>query len=67
MTAISLLAIKVDSEPEEVRLNPDLLLRLEAGVHLDLASASEETLTAIGRCFFQAARTKASTSLRAVS
>lgn len=67
MTAISLLSIKVDSEPEQIRLTPELLLRLEVGVHLDLANASEETLLAIGRCFFQAARTKASTQLKAVS
>lgn len=59
MTAISLLSIKVDSAPEEVSLDPGMLLRLEVGIHLDLADASEETLRTIARHVLTAARIKA--------
>lgn len=60
MTAISLLAIKVDSPPAQVRLNPEhgLTLRLEAGVHLDLSDTSEETCRALARHFLTAAQIK---------
>lgn len=49
MTAISLLAIKVDSPPESIRLDLDygLTLRLEAGVSLVLTDAPPATLRAI--------------------
>jgi hypothetical protein len=60
VTAISLLSIKVDSAPEQIRLDPanGLLLRLEAGVHLNLDDASEETCRALARHFLTAAQIK---------
>jgi len=68
MTAISLLSIKVDTPASEISLNPDgLLLRLEAGVHLDLSDASPETCRTIARLLMQAARVKDSRHLTAVS
>lgn len=67
MTAISLLGIKVDSPPEELTLSPELVLRLEAGVHMDLSDAPEETLHAMARLLVQAARTKANQRIRKVA
>ena len=67
MTAISLLSIRVDSPPEQVRLDPDgLLLRLEAGVSLDLSDTSPETCRMLARLLMQAARVKDSAHLKAV-
>lgn len=67
MTAISLLSIKVDSRPDQIRLDPDgLLLRLEVGVTLDLDDTSPETCRTIARLLMQAARVKDSVRLRAV-
>lgn len=59
MTSVALCGIKVDSEPEEVTLSPDLILRLDIGVHLNLADASEATLREMARLCMQAARVKA--------
>jgi ferritin-like metal-binding protein YciE len=61
VTAITLLAIKVDSPPDQLRLDPThgLILRLEAGVHLDLSDASEETCQAMAELLATAAQIKA--------
>jgi hypothetical protein len=61
VTAISLLSIKVDSPPEQIRLDFDygLTLRLEAGVHLDLTDASPATCRALAHAFETAAALKA--------
>ena len=67
MTAISLLSIGVDSPPDQISLDPNLLLRLEVGIHIDLSDAPEETLRTIGRCFLQAARVKANRRLPEVA
>lgn len=69
MTAISLLAIKVDSPPEQIRLDPanGLLLRLEPGVHLNLDDTSEATLRAMARHLLTAARIKAAQQLPEVA
>lgn len=60
MTRISLLAVTVDSQPEQLHLDPGrgLILRLEAGVHLDLTDASEETCTALAKLLMDAAALK---------
>lgn len=58
MTAISLLAIKVDTPPLGLVTDDRLLIRLEVGVHLDLSDASEETCRAMARLLLQAARVK---------
>lgn len=50
MTAISLLSIRVDSPPEQIRLDTVhgmQLIRLEDGVHLNLTDTSEETCQAL--------------------
>jgi hypothetical protein len=67
MTAISLLAIKVDSRPEQIRLDLDygLTLRLEVGVHLDLTDASPATCRALAHAFETAAALKAADALKA--
>jgi hypothetical protein len=69
VTAISLLSIKVDSPPEQLSLDPEygLVLRLEVGVHLDLSDASEATCRAMARLLMQAARIKASQTLKQVA
>ncbi|PAZ15610.1 hypothetical protein CLM62_12495 [Streptomyces sp. SA15] len=66
MTAISLLAIKVDSPPEQIRLDTEhgLVLRLEAGVHLNLTDTSEETCTALAKLLMDAASLKRLKALR---
>lgn len=58
MTAISLLSIKVDSPPDQLQLTPSLLLRLEAGVHLNLEDTSEDTCRAMARLLLNAAQIK---------
>lgn len=55
MTSISLLSIKVDSPPEQIRLDSHGLLRLEAGVHLDLTETSPETCERLSQFFANAA------------
>lgn len=67
MTAISLLGIKIDSPPQQLSLSPELVLRLEAGVHLDLSDAPEDTLRAMARLLVSAARVKASQRVREVA
>lgn len=61
MTAISLLSVKVDSTPDQIRLDLEhgLTLRLEVGIHLDLTDTSEETCRRLARLLMQAARVKA--------
>jgi hypothetical protein len=62
VTAISLLSIKVDSPPEQLRLDLDHggpLLRLEAGVHLDLTRTSPATCQELARLIAQAGRVNA--------
>jgi hypothetical protein len=46
VTHVSLLAIGIDSEPHEIRLDVvgGMRVRLAPGVHLDLAKATPETL-----------------------
>jgi hypothetical protein len=60
VTAISLLSVKVDSPPQQLRLDPEhgLILRLEAGVHLDLTDTPEETCRAMARLLLNAAQIK---------
>ncbi len=69
MTRISLLAIKVDSPPAQIRLDAEygLTLRLETGVHLDLTDTSEETCRAMARHLLTAARAKAAQRIQAVA
>lgn len=69
MTRISLLSIKVDSQPAQIRLAPEdgLRLRLEDGIHLNLADTSEETCRHLSRLFMQAARIKAARRLPEVA
>jgi hypothetical protein len=61
VTSISLLSIKVDSPPEQLRLDLDHgpLLRLEAGVHLDLTRTSPATCQELARLIAQAGRVNA--------
>lgn len=59
MTSVALCGIKVDSTPEQLSLSPELVLRLDIGVHLNLADASEATLREMARLCLQAARVKA--------
>lgn len=60
MTRISLLAVKVDSPPEQLHLDTErgFILRLEAGVHLDLTDTSEETCSALAKLLMNAAALK---------
>ncbi|MFJ9671426.1 hypothetical protein ACIRP5_11630 [Streptomyces sp. NPDC101221] len=69
MTAISLLAVKVDSTPQQIELDPEngLRLRLEVGVHLDLTDTSEETCRVLARHLMTAARIKAAQRLPEVA
>ncbi|GAA4823790.1 hypothetical protein [Streptomyces ziwulingensis] len=70
MTRISLLAIKVDSQPNDIRLSAEdhgLILRLAPGVHLDLSDTSEESLRVMAQQLMTAARIKAARQLPAVA
>ncbi|MEV4784084.1 hypothetical protein AB0K53_01270 [Streptomyces tuirus] len=67
MTSVALCGIKVDSDPQDLGLTPDLVLRLAPGVHLNLADATEATLREMARLCMQAARVKANQQLPEVA
>jgi hypothetical protein len=60
VTSVTLLAIGIDSEPHEIRLDvaDGMRIRLAPGVHLDLAKASPETLRELADAFRLAAQCK---------
>lgn len=60
MTHVSLLAIGIDSQPEDITLTvvDGMRISLGAGVHLNLRDASPATCREIARAFERAARMK---------
>jgi hypothetical protein len=61
VTHVNLLSIGIDSQPQQIRLDPAdgrLLLRLEVGVHLNLDKTSPATCRALAAAFENAALLK---------
>lgn len=59
MTHVTLLALGIDSQPEDIRLvGAEMRIHLAPGVHLDLSKASPATCREIAGALERAARMK---------